>query len=93
MIKSLKFFFKQLDCNGIFVIEDFNAPVYFEELNDTKGKELFMNNLFKNIMKKKKFKSNILSNSDQEYLFKNIKDIKIFKGKTKISDIAFITKK
>ena len=51
-----------------------------------------MNNLLKNIMKKKKFKSNILSNSDQEYLFKNIKDIKIFKGKTKISDIAFITK-
>ena len=93
MIKSLKFFFKQLDSNGIFVIEDFNAPVYFEALNDTKGKELFMNNLLKNIMKKKKFKSNILSNSDQEYLFKNIKDIKIFKGKTKISDIAFITKK
>ena len=52
-----------------------------------------MNNLLKNIMKKKKFKSNILSNSDQEYLFKNIKDIKIFTGKTKISDIAFITKK
>ena len=93
MIKSLKFFFKQLDSNGIFVIEDFNAPVYFEALNDTKGKELFMNNLLTNIMKSKKSKSNILSNSDQEYLFKNIKDIKIFKGKTKISDIAFITKK
>ena len=58
MIKSLKFFFQQLDSNGIFVIEDFNAPVYFEALNDTKGKELLMNNLLKNIMKKKKFKSN-----------------------------------
>ena len=93
MIKSLKFFFKQLDSDGIFVIEDFNAPVYFDELNDTKGKELFMKNLLTNITKKKKFKSNILSNSDQEYLFKKVKNIKIFKGKTKISDIAFITKK
>ena len=54
MIKSLKFFFKQLDSNGIFVIEDFNAPVYFEALNDTKGKELFMNNLLKKYNEKEK---------------------------------------
>ena len=93
MIKSLKFFFRQLDSQGIFVIEDFNAPVYFGELNDAKGKELLMNDLLLNLKKKKKFKSNILSDSDQEYLFENISDVRIFKGKTKISDIAFISKK
>ena len=51
-----------------------------------------MNEIFKSI-KKAKFKSNILSNEDQEYLFKNISKINIFKGKTNISDIAFLKKK
>ena len=52
-----------------------------------------MNEIFKNIKEKQKFKSNILSVADQEYLFKNISSIHIFKGKTKISDIAFLKKK
>ena len=93
MIMSLKFFFKYLDSNGIFVIEDFNAPIYFDALNNAKGKELLIHDLLINLKKKKKFKSNILSNSDQKYLFENISDVRIFKGKTRISDIAFITKK
>ncbi len=53
MIKSLKSFFKQLDSDGIFVIEDFNAPVYFDVLNDVKGEELLINDLLTNIKKKK----------------------------------------
>ena len=55
--------------------------------------EIPMNEIFKNIKKKQKFKSNILSVADQEYLFKNISSINIYKGKTKISDIAFLKKK
>ena len=93
MIQSLKSFFKQLDSKGIFVIEDFNAPVYYSELNDAKGKELLMSDLLINLKRKTKFNSNILTKNDQEYLFKNIADVKVFKGKTKISDIAFIKKK
>ena len=92
MISSLKFFFKYLDDEGFFVIEDFNAPEYFKTLDNSKGNELSIKEMLSNINKKKKFKSKILNDSDQEYLFENITDIKIFKGKTKISDIAFLKK-
>ncbi len=92
MIFSLKFFFKYLDKGGIYVIEDFNAPIYFKELNDGKNKELLIREILKKIKKKQKFKSKILDSSDQNYLFKNISNVEYFKGKTKISDIAFLSK-
>ncbi len=92
MIFSLKFFFKYLDKKGIYVIEDFNAPVYFKELNDSKNKELLFQEILRKIKKKQKFKSKILDNSDQDYLFKNISNVEYFKGKTEISDIAFLSK-
>ena len=59
MIFSLKFFFKYLDKKGIYVIEDFNAPVYFKELNDGKNNELLIQEILKKIKKKEKFKSTI----------------------------------
>ena len=93
MIKSLKFFFNYLENGGIFVIEDFNAPLYFNSLNDSNSKEIMMEDLLNNLKRKKKFKSNILSDMDQEYFFDNISEIEIFKGKTQISDIAFLKKK
>ena len=92
MIFSLKFFFKYLDKKGIYVIEDFNAPVYFKELNDGKNNELLIQEILKKIKKKEKFKSKILNNSDQNYLFENISKVVYLKGKTKISDIAFLSK-
>ena len=92
MIFSLKFFFKYLDKKGIYVIEDFNAPVYFKELNDGKENELLIQEILKKIKKKQRFKSKILNNFDQDYLFKNISNIKYYKGKTNISDIAFLSK-
>ena len=52
MIFSLKFFFKYLDKNGIFVIEDYNAPRYFKELDNSEGKELLINEILKKLMKK-----------------------------------------
>ena len=39
-----------------------------------------------------KFKSNILNDTDQDFLFKNISKVEYFKGKTNISDIAFLSK-
>ena len=92
MIFSLKFFFRYLDKKGIYVIEDFNAPVYFKELNDGKNKELLIQDFLKKIKKKQKFKSNILNDTDQDFLFKNISKVEYFKGKTNISDIAFLSK-
>ena len=92
MIFSLKFFFKYLDKKGIYIIEDFNAPVYFKELNDGKGNELLIKEIFNKIKKKQRFKSKILDNSDQDYLFKNISNVEYYKGKTNISDIAFLSK-
>ena len=92
MIFSLKFFFKYLDKKGLYVIEDYNAPVYFKELNDAKDKELLFQEILGKIKKKQKFKSKILDDSDQDYLFKNISNVEYYKGKTKISDIAFLSK-
>ena len=92
MISSLKFFFKYVEKGGFFIIEDFNAPIYFKSLNDSFDNELLMKDIFEKIKKKKFFKSKILSNIDQRFLFNNISKIEIFKGKTSISDIAFIQK-
>ena len=93
MIRSLKFFFKYVENGGYFIIEDFNAPVYFKSLNDSNGKEILMNKIFSNINKKIFVKSSILKKEDQKFLFQNIISIDIFKCKTKMSDIAFIQKK
>ena len=41
-------------------------------------------------MKKEKFKSKILDNSAQNYLFENVSIVEYYKGITKISDIAFL---
>ena len=38
------------------------------------------------------FNSNIISRTEQNYLFENISKVEYYKGKTKISDIAFLSK-
>ena len=40
MIFNLRFF-KYLANEGFFIIEDFNSPIYFEELNDANNSELY----------------------------------------------------
>ena len=49
-----------------------------------------MDEIFKNILKKKYFKSKILSRDKQKYLFELIESIYIYKGNSKDSDIAFL---
>ena len=55
MISSLKFFFKYVEKGGFFIIEDFNAPIYFKSLNDSFDNELLMKDIFEKIKKKKIF--------------------------------------
>ena len=75
------------------ITSEIDEDSYFKSLNDSNRKEILMDDVFYNIKKKKLFKSSILKKDDQKFLFQNIKKIDIFKGKTKISDIAFIQKK
>ena len=53
MIFNLRFFFKYLANEGFFIIEDFNSPIYFEELNDANNSELFIHEILEKIKKKK----------------------------------------
>jgi len=93
IIKNLKHFFSCLDNNGYYIIEDFNAPIYYDYLNDNDGNEISINDILSNIKDKKYFKSKILSKEDQNYLFENIINVDIYKGNLKESDIAFLKKR
>ena len=53
MIFNLRFFLKYLANEGFFIIEDFNSPIYFEELNDANNSELFIHEILEKIKKKK----------------------------------------
>ena len=97
ILHNLKFFFRFLDKGGYYIIEDYNHPKYFLYLDDTNGKELFVNKVIENLKKRKLFKSEILSKNDQKFFWKKIKKIYIHKGKTlksnrNISDILFLKK-
>jgi len=97
MIHNLKFFFKFLDNDGYYVVEDYNHPRYFTYLNDSNQRELFFDQIIENFKKKNYFDSRILSKSDQDYLHKNIKTIDVKKGfminnKENISDLVFFKK-
>ena len=86
-----------VDKGGYYVIEDFNHPKYFNYLNDSNNKELFVDEIIKNLKQKKMFRSKILSQQDQKFLSKSIKKINIHKGimlssKKNISDILFLEK-
>ena len=61
-----------VDKKGYYVIEDFNHQKYFNNLNDSNNKELFVDQIIKNLKQKKIFKSKILGKQDQKFLFKNI---------------------
>ena len=97
IIGNLKFFFKFLDKGGFYVIEDFNHPKYFDYLNNSKKKELYIHEIIINLKNRKFFKSKILSQKDQKFLFENIKKIYVHKGKMlnykkNISDVLFLEK-
>ena len=90
MIKNILFFISYIEQGGYLVIEDFNLPKNYDHLDDSSNEEIFMDEIFKNILKKKYFKSKILSKDKQKYLFELIENIYIYKGNSKDSDIAFL---
>ena len=90
IIKNIFFFINYIEKGGYFIIEDFNLPKNYSYLNDASNEEIFIDEIFKNILRKKYFKSKILSKDKQKYLFELIENIYIYKGNNKDSDIAFL---
>ncbi len=91
IIISLNFFFKYLNNKGIYIIEDFKHPNYYNYNKDTN--ELFIDEMLKKLKNNVFFNSNLLSKEDQKFLMKNIENLEIFKGNLDDSDICFLKKK
>jgi len=88
---SLKTLFKYIKKGGIYVIEDFNHPNYYDYNRDIE--HILVGQTLRNLKEKKLFNSNIINNDDQIYLHKNIDKIETYKGNLEDSDICFIRKK
>ena len=87
---SLKFFFKYVKNNGLYIIEDFKHPNYYKYNRNID--HLLVDQIFVNLNNKKRFNSNIFNDDDQKELISSIETIETFKGKLNDSDISFITK-
>ena len=87
---SLKFFFKYVKNNGLYIIEDYKHPNYYKYNKNID--HLLVDQIFVNLNNKKTFTSNIFNDDNQKELIKSIKTIETFKGNLKDSDISFITK-
>ena len=87
---SIKYLFKHLSKNGVYIIEDFKHPNYYKYNRNID--HILIDRLLDNLENKIFFNSNIISRTEQNYLFENIKKIEIFKGNLKDSDISFIEK-
>ena len=91
MLLSFNFFFHYLNNEGIFVIEDFKHPNYYQYNRNIN--HILIDEFLKNLENKKLFNSSIVSQENQKYLMNVIKKIDIYKGNLKNSDICFIKKK
>ena len=97
IIHNLIFFFKFVEHGGYYIIEDFNHPEYYSYLNNSSGNELLVRDIINKLKNKDYFESKILDKDDQKYLFENIKEVNVYKGKMfdvgkNVSDIAFFRK-
>ena len=88
---SLKTLFTHVKKGGIYVIEDFNHPNYYDHNKNIN--HILVEEMLKNLKEKKSFNSSIIKNDDQIYLHKNIDKIETYKGNLADSDICFIRKK
>ena len=87
---SLKFYFKYVKKNGLYVIEDYKYPNYYK--NNRNIDHVLVDQIFVNLNNKKPFTSNIFNDDDQKELVSSIKKIETYKGNLNDSDISFITK-
>ena len=91
ILNGLKFFFRYVKNNGIYVIEDFKHPNYYAYNKNIN--HIFIDELLKNLQNKKISISSVLTKNDQTDLINQIEKIEIYKGNLEDSDIAFINKK
>ena len=87
---SLKTLFEYVQKGGVYIIEDFKHPNYYDYNRNID--HILVDQILKNLQEKKLFTSNIITNDDQVYIHKNINKIKTYKGNLKDSDICFIEK-
>ena len=89
-LKAINYFFKYLNKDGYYVIEDYRFSEYIPHLKDTDDPCIreFFEIIKKNV--NKDFKS--ISSETLENIRKNISNIFEYKGNQKISGIAFIKK-
>ena len=87
---SFKNFFKFVKKKGLFVIEDFKYPNYYNYNRNIN--HILVDELLDSLKNKKLFVSNIFDSNEQQELINSIESIEIFKGNLKDSDISFITK-
>jgi predicted O-methyltransferase YrrM len=87
---ALKFFFKHLRRKGLYVIEDFKHPNYYQYNKNIN--HLLIDKLFENLEKKNTFNSIIFTKNEQLELMSMVGKIEVFKGNLNDSDISFITK-
>ena len=85
---SLKTLFRYVKKGGIYIIEDFKHPNYYDYNRNID--HVLVDQVLRNFKEKKLFNSNIINNEDQVYLHNNINEIKIYKGNLKDSDICFL---
>ena len=88
---SLNTLFRYVKKGGIYVIEDFNHPNYYDYNKNID--HILVNQILRDLKEKKLFNSNIIKNDDQIYLHNNIDKIETYKGNLADSDICFIRKK
>ena len=90
IIYTFNFLFKYLKKNGIFVIEDFMHPNYYEYNNNVE--HIFVNDFLKNLSNRLYSVSSIVSKKDQSYLIDAIEKIDFYNGNLADSNICFIKK-
>ena len=88
---GIKFFFRHLKKEGIFIIEDFKHPNYYEYNRNID--HILIDEILKNINEKKFFLSDIITKDFQSSLFESVEKIETFKGNLGDSDICFLSKK
>ena len=87
---SFKYFFKYLKKKGLFVIEDYKYPNYYNYNRNIN--HILVDEVLDSLKNKKLFISNIFNDNEQQELINSIEAIEIYKGNLKDSDISFITK-
>ena len=87
---GLKSFFKFVKNKGLYVIEDFKHPNYYQYNNNLN--HILVDEFLINLKNNKISISNIFTEKDQKLLMETIQKIEIFKGNLSDSDICFLYK-